>query len=748
MALSEKDKAFILQQHKKLSARRLAKELGQPRPVIEKFIASLSSSAPSTQTAPGPASRGLPVPGWACAAVLLAQNLLLFWRHYFADSGFAYDFESAGHAVPFYWITSVQEGLFPAWVAQEAMGYPFFLCLATGFFYPPLWLFVLLGHTFTLHAAVVFQCLHFALGGAGMFVFCRARRLPAAYALLAAAGYQFFGGFFCNAQHDTIVRGYALVPWLLAGLTTDERGGLGLRALVLTPLSFFLLFTGGYPGIGLASLFMGALYAAFQAKALVRQGLLFALGLALAAVQLVPAGLFKSELSRAGSFTTQVLNTFTPAHFFTLFTYAHTDALSLNPSMRSIFITMPFFVCLFFLSRRLLRLHLPAALLAAAAALMITGSPLYGLVTTILPPLKFSRFPASDYRAFVAVPLLLLAAEGLRELLSGPSLPRVWFAARLFAAGALIAFGFFRLGVRPLEHPAVLASIVLTAAFFIAAALPFLRGRPLEVFFLAVLLASGWAEVNSDRELWEMPAITADLKGWFDSISDSSGAKYDFDRQIRGAAALRAALKNPPAERPRRRVPLTPYTMPEEEFAWRGYLTGDFMLNDYSMGMQLRRQQELFKDSALRPFMEEKSAALVLPADAPLDLSAVRRAVVERTGLDRGSFSVKSYASNEIVYDVRLDRPATVVENETYFPGWTGNLPGSAGTAALAAVPAAEGLRAWRLPAGTYEFRTRFRMPWLRTAAAISCAALLVWLSCLALALAGRAKTKDLPRTA
>jgi len=84
-----------------------------------------------------------------------------------------------------------------------------------------------------------------------------------------------------------------------------------------------------------------------------------------------------------------------------------------------------------------------------------------------------------------------------------------------------------------------------------------------------------------------------------------------------------------------------------------------------------------------------------------------------------------SYGIDRVRYRVSTDRPLLLVENEIYFPGWTGR----AGNAALDAVRVNESLRGWMLPAGTYELETVFRVPHLRLFALATAAAWAVWLS-------------------
>jgi hypothetical protein len=76
-----------------------------------------------------------------------------------------------------------------------------------------------------------------------------------------------------------------------------------------------------------------------------------------------------------------------------------------------------------------------------------------------------------------------------------------------------------------------------------------------------------------------------------------------------------------------------------------------------------------------------------------------------------------------------------LVENEIWFPGWTGKLKREATRVEnIRATGVENTLRAWRLPAGQYKFVTEFRTPYLRVCALVSMAGLLIYLALLAMA--------------
>src|SRR5262249_46842153 len=107
------------------------------------------------------------------AAVLTAQNAVIFFAHYVRSAGFPWDFGMSYYAMVAFWTTGVRLGTLPQWVPFQQMGYPFALQVQSGINYLPLWIFPVAGLSYTLHAAIVFQCLHVLAGSVGMFVLAR-----------------------------------------------------------------------------------------------------------------------------------------------------------------------------------------------------------------------------------------------------------------------------------------------------------------------------------------------------------------------------------------------------------------------------------------------------------------------------------------------------------------------------------------------------------------------------------------------
>jgi len=64
------------------------------------------------------------------------QNLMWFSSHYLGVSTFPWDFPLGYHAVNYFLVESLRQGVVPEWVPIQGMGYPMFLNLQSYVFYP------------------------------------------------------------------------------------------------------------------------------------------------------------------------------------------------------------------------------------------------------------------------------------------------------------------------------------------------------------------------------------------------------------------------------------------------------------------------------------------------------------------------------------------------------------------------------------------------------------------------------------
>jgi hypothetical protein len=646
--------------------------------------------------------------------VLLAlENLWFLSGHYRGTLRFPYDFAVTYHSVPFYWQGVARAGEFPHWIPYQAYGYPMSLNLQSGLFYPPLWFFPASGVTYSLHAAAILESLHFLVGGLGAFAFARARRMSFTTALIAAFAYQAFGGFFCNAQHVDIARGYAILPWLLAALTLEDDGSIGWsRAWWVVPAVFFLM-TGVYPGqafpclafsfgylavqIAEARINRRAVAAAVRAAAVRAFAIVF--GLALTAVSLLPIALQRGEIDRVED-TSKLTRLYAGLNHFltTLFPY-HTPQIEGDLSMRSFFITIPVLFGVFLLRRQSLRQHCSLLFVSLAAVAMVASSTIFELVARFVPMLGVSRFPIADYRALVALPVLLLGAHAIGEL----------FERRIASRSLILSIALFVLLVVMGGHRLHWFAFNWRFVFVIAAVI----GLALATLVRRI---PSWLLVTSVIPLMLFDSNRmhfADTQMWRQPLEHKPYKRY--------AKELVAAIRTKNVERPAR-VPATFQGQAQRGFpVLDGYLRGVYNNDDYSASEHLRAVVALRASPELSAYLMRASEPKVVAASTPDAMAALAATTI-------GSATTRRYAAEKVRYQVSTPVDGVLIENEPSFPGWHAYLD-CAHAKELSPLPAYWPLRAWRLPQGEHKVCLRYSTPGFRAALAISLACLALWIA-------------------
>ena len=655
--------------------------------------------------------------------ILLCQNLAIFWSHYFNDYGFPWDFPMGYYAQTAFWTTAVSQGVIPDWMPFQEMGYPFTLALQSGYHYPLLWVFPILHIPYTLNAAVVFQCLHILLGAVGMFFFLRVVLKDTSYALVGAFVFQMFGGFYSNAEHVDIVRAYALVPWMfyVFNFDRDKLWPLQTRNYFI-PLILFLLSTGGYPGNLIATVILLTLYCALQMvefllkhrdlRTLFLTGLsiigMSLLGVSMASVHLLPAWTQQEYMSRSDTLSLGYFFGLSVQHWPGL--YLSNTIFSEEISMTSTYITLPAFLFIFFVPLKKLKEFFAFGLVGAAALTFVLGphSAIWLALSDLLYPMRLSRFPASDYRIFIGIMAILVAMLGLQAVIEHP------FKKRELATRFLLTFGVLLWGILSsygggkfkLDQIARAVTVLFTSMFFVVILLkkePRFGSIPL-LILLAIIGLDGYRVLPEMQIAWRVPGISQVYPFWWGIIEED------------GRLLAYSIFEDYPVQRPARQ-PLKPGI----EFAWRGYLIGQFMVNDLSnQGKGILKSTSLVVNNPLYlEYMEKEWIPLLIePSDylqeateisvAEEDLmNALKYPVENSVGIVRQTF----YGIDAVDYDVSLSKPLLMVENEKYFPGWTANLTFQDRENKINAVSVNKVFRGWLLPAGNYKMRAVFSFP-------------------------------------
>ena len=689
-----------------------------------------------------------PLIGWSAIIGLGIANLVIFQSHYLGNDCFPWDFWKTYYAIIPFWTTSISQHVFPEWVPFSAMGYPFFINLQSSFFYPPVWLFVLPGIHYSLHAAVIMQCLHVLWGACGAFLLLRVLTDDWRSALFGALAYQFFGGFYSNSEHMDIVRAYAWLPWLFWAATL--KGPLQIRHFLL-PGIFYCAATGSYPG-NLVShgLFLGiyVLYQFCQPSARSNRqhalivGGLFALGIVLSLAALCPAFLLRSQLTRASEKLPTASWSF--PDWLSLVAPWATGKAALrgylgDPSMISAFVGIPIIVLIILISKATTKAFVAWWLLLIVGLILSLGhmSILYQMSVAIVPVLAFSRMASSDYRGLIGLALIALATVSLSKFLTETEDARRELIRKRFKYLCLLPL-IVMSGVFGVSLPAqeIFWLVMIWAATVVAIYVRWPRitkSQSLSVGLLWVLVIVGGLHVISVSK-WTWTAAGIDLDTLYKRNIGFSTSKWPLP-----VAEKIEGIPTRPARTNRRR----------DDFSWSGYLDGTFQIADWGNTV-LKARAKLKANPALMDYMMRPLTPMVFHNVHKLSLDMVRGRLGQ-TATDaseqKNTVDPTRYGLNTIIYRVTLATDSVVVENEIWSPGWRGKIIRDRETVEnIVATSVEKSLRAWRLPAGRYTLVTQFRTPYLRACAILSLTGLLIYVGLSAIAYRNwkaRARTLD-----
>lgn len=699
--------------------------------------------------------------------LLMLQNVVVYQNHYFHDVGFPWDFPQGYYAFTAFWTTLASQGFFPAWVPFHSMGMPFDLILQTGSHYPPLWIFPLLRIEYSLHAAVVFQCLHVLFGALGMFAFLQVSipnsRYRLFYAFFGAFVFQFFGGFYSNAQHVDIIRAYAMVPWLFYFFWLSESG-----KPKVSPRHFFIpgiilfFMTGAYPGNIISGLVVVGLFCLLQMIFFWQQGssfkdifrlagfifLMAGLGLAASFFHLAPAWLFKDYLVRsaeAGNFGGMAKLGI--QHLPALFLVNDVISGDTSMSMTSTYITLPALILLSFLPMREIKQQWVNAGILAFTVLMVAGSDsfFWFVLAKLFSPMRLSRFPSSDYRIFIAIMLIYFACLGLKTILEG-DVTRKSLVARCM----LIFFWFFQgiyvsypvLRSAPVYQATVICLLTLAClAFFVI-----YKEKYFWTIAFLIMASLLLTTVDAIRVLPQMGLTLIRYSTWqepaISTIYDLVGVPLKDNNHLLAYEILAMM----PERRPERII----VPEPRNSFTYyQGFVTGKYILNTFKAPNLLQIAvtvldtpfYEKYMLDKWMPVFIEQPKSFVSDTNFSVPFDAFRTATREASDANLSTVRQTHYGINEIEYNLSLSKSLIMIENEIYFPGWTATLISDQGiTQEIQAFSVNGVFRAWQLPAGNYKMTARFEMPNQKLYSGISIVALLLWV----FAVSGYARSRKL----
>lgn len=652
------------------------------------------------------------------AASLLALLTVYVFRRQLLDGWtFPWDFWGAYSMMPAFVAATIGRGHLFAWTPFVASGFPADVDPQAGVYFPLWWLLGALHVPLTLGAVTNVQVFHVLFGGIGATLLARARRISWLYATVAGVAYVFFGGFYGEAEHADIFRGFAYIPWLLWALTPCEEGRRWAR-LAAVPLLAWLIATGAYPAqiisFGVAGVAYVTVALRVDAPGAWRRHRI-ALGLALvASIALCMAVLLPylraqqaGELFRASQPTAVVRATFALAPLDVFGLYLNNFAWAYEGTVTAWWIGIPVLIGVACARRATFASQAPLVA-CGAVALALGMGPKIGFVGRAMVSVGVlfpSRLPASDYKSVVALALIVIAADSWGRVSSDRRRP--WAAVGL-AACALV--GGIELAphtyAQPTLHP-WMALGVIAAAGALALARP--SPRALGCVLIALVVLDGMRGAND-----YLLAGSASPWQWRPRPS----VQALIGKRDRYARELPAAFERAPAARPAR-VPAAGMAQVNAI----GWLAPAYFVSDYNPTSERVLLQAERNPAWLRMLLAPWHAFTFPCTAVGCSTGAVHLPPPSAWHVSAGVQTI-SYGAEQITYYVDLPEPELMVENELAIAGWHAN------TSRVRIVGSGTPLRAWRLSPGTYEFVASFHEPGRTAQEGAAGLALIAWLGC------------------
>jgi hypothetical protein len=645
--------------------------------------------------------------------VLFGFVCVIFSKQLFEHWTFPWDFLGTYTTTPAFVAATIGRGHPLVWSPYVASGFPTDVDAQAGFYFPGWWALGALGISATLRVLTAVQVAHVLFAAIGVYALARARRLEWIWALLAAIAYVFFGGFYGQSEHADIVRGFAYLPWLLWALTPPAEGGRWTRLLAVPALAW-LLSSGAYPGEVVSFGLTGAVYllVAMRARGELWRRHRGALLLAVVASAAICAAVLFPYLraERAGELYRTVEPTaalraewsFKPLDALGL--YLNNFSWTLDGTVTSWALAIPVLIGVALARVASIRRHAPLAA-AGVLALLLATTPKIGFVgraMASIKPLFPSRFPASDYKAVVALALIIVSVDAWRGL-SGA---RRTIALRAAALGVLLALGAI---LAPKTHALPtralwLVLVMIAASVVLAAVRP--PARVLVLLLVALVAIDGAREINDYASQgtvspWQVPP--ADLAFYVKR-----------DGYVRELPELLAAT---PVTRPAR-VPPASTAEPNAS----GWVADAYHDSDYDPTLErslwLAENEPALAAKLLQPWQAYLFSCEAVGCTHAVHLPAAS------TWKPSAAVRTLSYGDQSIVYSVKVAKPTLLVENELSVKGWHTSSP------RVRLVDAHIPFRAWRLSPGEYRFTASFQEPDRGLQDALAALAALAWLAC------------------
>ncbi len=649
---------------------------------------------------------------------LALLELAVFWSYFTGDvSPAPDDFIGSYNNEPLAWWRDLELGDAPDWVPYAWGGYPAAVSIQNGSWYIPLGLAALVS-PYSIHAAAVLQALHVGFGALGMYVLGRNQKLSFSASVFGLVAYFFAVGFYGNALHSDIVRGFAWVPWVLLCLTPRfpwrRWWSVPVVALIL-----WQMLVSSYPGLIVALGYCAVVLVAVYQLGLRPRLTHYLLPLAasgIAALLLSAPKYFAGIALRGGlgvEATAPDESVFSRSMLGTVFFSYDLPELPNDLSMRSFFVVAPCLV-LAALSWRHARSAAPAlTLVGTAVVLGMPFLPWYEQLAA-LPGMSLSRFRMSDFRAPLVAGLVLLAmivlsreveARGGHGSAARRALTVVTLAAVPVAAFAASFTADYQVSQWVTPWMVVVASSMVVGALVLGPA-PGPPGRSqVAVAIIAIAAVSGVNWAFSVTPPWRFPRAEVEMSTW-QAESDELIGLYEADDGL--------------VQRPAR-TPLDDAVAPATDVYWNSaFYTGDDAVGGYvnlkgssAFRAALNAVTEPSTYFAARSILAAPGTGIAVTGPTALPDPDDVESCVTTTECGPGlTVRPDGYEVGRLTYVLSAEAPRTVLFNESYYPGWHATACGGEGSCReLDVTQGGAGLVLVEVPAGSWDLVLEYETP-------------------------------------
>ncbi|MCR4964025.1 MAG: YfhO family protein [Bacteroidales bacterium] len=479
-----------------------------------------------------------------------------------------YDFYNHFFPYRYFIVDTIHHGRIPLWNPYQSMGLPAHADPQANVFYLPIWIFALIFGKYSTACCGAEFLFHVFVSGVGFFYLTRFFVKNNFVAFLTAGFYMLSGFFVGNAQHLSWIIGAAWLPWLLLSFI-KLLDSPGLRPMLLFPLFFSLMVTGGYPGFVFVSIYFLLAILIFYLVIRFQQsrqdwGKLFGYGagalvlsVLLSAPALISFWEIRAEITRGVSLSfAETSESLTLRSMISLiFPYiansdsgfTHTD-ISMGSIYVGLLVLPAVFIGLWKNRDSLLWVLLGMGLWAFISAFG-THIPLNRFFFEHLPLLGVIRLPGL-YRLFFMLIMLIFAAKGFEYLIENWEKCRVCAAYISGAAGLLFLIAvavFYKMTPEiqhddfldgPLTQKMMLEAMIASFTCIIASLAIIIAGRPKVFVLLAIILLAeplvqanicGPKTIYTTQDLHEQLAKVTSISGFPVPDSLSSPEKINKD---------------------------------------------------------------------------------------------------------------------------------------------------------------------------------------------------------------------------